>query len=91
MVNYVARQIFNVVRIPGDDTADRGLLIPHKAASADNHNTPANRIIPLEAFIINLVNGANVQVSTLLTTLIYLERLRARIPAMSQSLSATPA
>lgn len=89
-MNYVARQIVKAIRIQGEDALPTDGLTtpPHKAPL---ESPPARKIIPLEDFIICLVNGANVQVGTLLTTLIYLERLRKRVPAMSKGLSATAA
>ena len=90
MVHYVARQIAKVIRIQGQSTAAANdLPTPHKAGFANHLNSPVPRLIPLEDFIVRLVNAANVQVATLLTTLIYLERLRARVPSMSEGLSAT--
>jgi hypothetical protein len=89
MVNYVARQIVKAIRMQGEDAPPAGGL--PTPAFAEYQNPPARQIIPLEDFIICLVNGANVQVGTLLTTLIYLDRLRKRVPVMSQGLSATAA
>jgi G1/S-specific cyclin PLC1 len=83
MVHYVARQIVKFIRIPGESTPAAGGL-PTPAAFAEHQNPPAPKIIPLEDFIVCLVNGANVQVGTLLATLIYLERLRKKVPVMSQ-------
>ncbi|KAF8239591.1 hypothetical protein L208DRAFT_1386082 [Tricholoma matsutake] len=92
MVTYIARQICKVVGIQGEGNS-AGLQTPppiqHKPAFNDQTDPPASSIIPLEDFIVCLVNAANVQVATLLTTLIYLERLHKRVPVMSQGIPST--
>lgn len=65
MVEYIARQTVNIVRFEGES--------PIFAASHYER-------FPLTEYIHHLVRHAKVGVPTLLSTLIYLERLRTRLP-----------
>ncbi|KAI0069275.1 hypothetical protein BV25DRAFT_120904 [Artomyces pyxidatus] len=97
MILYVARQTMRVVPIADDIPTQvlggaNGLPTPphtpHKVNFVDQQPQSLG-LIPLEDFIFHIVKQSNVHVPTLLTTLIYLHRLRNTLPKMAKGIPCT--
>lgn len=98
MIAYLAGAAFNVI------ACDSHLAPPGAAEAQKNHQLPPTpprspepRVVQpedgdlptLEAFITQLVVSSNVQVPTLMSTLVYLTRLRAKLQPAARGLRCT--
>ncbi|KAM7204884.1 cyclin-U4-1 [Naviculisporaceae sp. PSN 640] len=96
MIRYLAVAAFNVIQ------CDPTMMPPPTnrpyGAPPTPPTTPPSRAIPcadgttlpsLEEFITHLVTSSNVQVPTLMSTLVYLNRLKSRLQPMAKGLRCT--
>lgn len=95
MIRYVARKTEGVIRIQDEDLVS-GIPTPphtpHKATfirSGDGEVASGPTLPTLEVYIAQLVRQSNAHTSTLLSTLIYLERLRTKLPVMAKGMPCT--
>eukprot|EP00914_Ancora_sagittata_P017289 GHVO01034124.1.p1 GENE.GHVO01034124.1~~GHVO01034124.1.p1 ORF type:complete len:477 (-),score=-1.14 GHVO01034124.1:346-1776(-) len=81
MVDYIAHQTAKIICIEGESP-----IVASSVASMPSPNCSYDSVasLPLREFIGHLVLHAHVQVPTLLTTLIYLERLRTKLPTLTR-------
>ena len=91
MLAYVVEQAASVVpcRAPADTAVPTPPATPTKpTASAASQVETAPAFISLDKFIAGVVRHSHVQAPTLLCSLVFLDRLRARLPAVAKGAHA---
>ncbi|EEH38059.1 hypothetical protein PAAG_00980 [Paracoccidioides lutzii Pb01] len=97
MVFYLAEQASLVIRCEEEVTpvtiTQSNPLTPPTTPPIDGSESSAPRLLPplpsLAEFICSIVNRSHVEVPTLMSSLVFLGRLRAKLPAMSKGMRCT--